>query len=476
MAKAKAKKKKTVARKPVKRTVAKKASPRKKATKARAAVAPKKKLSPGKKKPAKRNVFGLSTASEALSLLDHIRQKNPAIKLADGTVLHGKMLNVFLKEAKRQNPKSKRNIQMGFYAGGSFHPIRSSADYDYDLAGEHKPDRRTKTGKTGATRTKRHKALKGSESVLARSRRQKAARPKPNLATSYPWKIEFKSAAGIVDTGFARTKADAIRRGKTFAGKRSDHSAVVVEVSSGKKTTVKRNPFGIGKIWHVYTPSKRGTVLALTKGGAQRAANKEYGKGATVARNPKSARNSYLMLVNKGTPKTGAKRSGAKRKKRNEGLREEFTGMPSTRTDVIDLPDSAPAKTERLGERVKIFYRKDGEAVSPPGDDNEGITKSFVTFSRDVFLESNSEGNRYFFGAKPGGLPVFTKNGTFGPATRIEYWARKPHLENGDKSLRPYFHVFGEEDGKRPIFGTDKDGLPILKGGNYRTNQYGINN
>lgn len=455
-----------------------------------------------------KNPWGLQTASEALSLLDHVRQKNPAIKLKDGTVIRGKMVNLFLKEAKKQNP-ARRNIQFGFWDATGFHPRRDSEDYDYARAGENKPDRRTKSGKAGKTRTKRHRALKSSESVLSKMRKaktqkrnsgntatrafsymvktregkwisagsvrakskrdaerkikteglgrfqefkivkpskamreltgqrpaskhtkpkKKGSTKKRNFATSYPWQINFKTAAGVADTGSARTKEDAIRRAKIFTGKRSDHSAEVIEVKTGKKTVIKRNP--------------------------------AKGKG-------KAQRNSYLMIIN-------GKKKGKKRNSETDGSYETFHGEKSTRTDTVQGPDSMPKVTEFMGDKIRFYYQQDGEYVKPD-EPGEGETKHYIDFSDDCFLNQNAAGTQYYLVAKPGKLPKFTPNGTFGPLTRVEYRARKPHL-TGHNRLEYYYHVLGEENGKRPILKTDHDGLIIIKGGDYHTNKYGINN
>lgn len=49
--------------------------------------------------------------------------------------------------SKALRQRLRKNVEMGFYAGGTFHPIRASRDYDYSRAGEHD------TGKTSQLRS-----------------------------------------------------------------------------------------------------------------------------------------------------------------------------------------------------------------------------------------------------------------------------------------------------------------------------------
>lgn len=518
------------------------------------------------RKTGKKNPFGLATAGEALSLLDHIKQKNPAVRLPDGTVLHGKSVNIFLKESARQNPKQKRNIQMGYYGGGTFHPIRSSIDYSPAAVGEsfhHAPSSRSakrlmdkkRTGKNAAKakptgksasrngtkkyslkdfgnseldnmlrglmsetpsreqrRTLRKKIFSrakalGFSNTQIRARvtqadgvydllwgwQTKGGRKNPNkksgkrnLATAYPYRIEFRNASGVVDTGYARTKEDAVRRAKAFASKRADYRGEVINVASGQKTIVKRNPAmsrqsgqfnlyqGLNKKYDSLE-ALRSAASALGMKSKWRVVKGETiadirtagGRIVAVYRGLVKNRNPYLMLVNKGK---------GKKSKRNDGdgiTYEKFHDLPSTKTTILDAPDSAPDDTERLGDAICIYYQVGNEKVAPAGTPKEGMTAHWIDFAKGVFVDSNKKGTQYFIVGK---MPKFSANGVFGKATRIEYRTPKPHLEKGSKAPKLYYHPFGDEDGKRPTLATDHEGLLILKGGNYHTNEYGINN
>jgi hypothetical protein len=53
---------------------------------------------------------------------------------------------------RRMVKRHMKNIEQGFYAGGIFHPIRGSSDYDSSRAGEGKSGRAAKSRAKRATR------------------------------------------------------------------------------------------------------------------------------------------------------------------------------------------------------------------------------------------------------------------------------------------------------------------------------------
>lgn len=94
-------------------------------------------------------------------------------------------------------PLRVKNIAAGFYdSKGVFHPIRASADYDYDRAGESKPEESSYSEKERRTmaayaasvaresRKKRRKAAKKATKKTARKRAaKKTARKKTTAQT-----------------------------------------------------------------------------------------------------------------------------------------------------------------------------------------------------------------------------------------------------------------------------------------------------
>lgn len=169
-------------------------------------------------------------------------------------------------------------------------------------------------------------------------------------------------------------------------------------------------------------------------------------------------RNSALVIVNP-------------RKRKRNGLYETFhgEGVRSITTDLA--PDGTPNNVDILGKIDCIFFQKGDEHISA-----NGKTKNGLEFGKDgqprPKLASNQSGNRYYIVGK---IPRFSPNGVFGEVTRIEYSARKPHIEGHDKEV-PYWHKLGEENGVRPILETDHEGYLVLKRGNYRTTADGIEN
>ena len=59
-----------------------------------------------------------------------------------------------------------------------------------------------------------------------------------------------------------------------------------------------------------------------------------------------------------------------------------------------------------------------------------------------------------------------------GEIDHVVYGTFKPH--HGDHEYTHYLHKLGEESGKRPILCVDKQGFPVIRGGNYKIEPRGI--
>ncbi len=59
-----------------------------------------------------------------------------------------------------------------------------------------------------------------------------------------------------------------------------------------------------------------------------------------------------------------------------------------------------------------------------------------------------------------------------GEVTHICYETAKTHI--GEGKAYEYVHEFGEDGGKRPHLVIDADGMPILRGGDYKIRAEGI--
>lgn len=308
---------------------------------------------PGKKKTVReRNLFGLTEAGAALQLLDQIRKKNPDARSAIRINRTRVLLGTKAKRYIQKNPKRVRNIEMGFYRGGAFHPIRSSIDY---------------------------------------------------------------------------------------------------------------SPAAVSESFH-RAPTSRSAKRLMAK--------RRAGNSATKQKN-----SPVLVLVNSGKKQTG-RAKGKPRRNQEEGLFEKFHGYDSTENLKINRPNSAPAKLDCLGTLDTLYYRVDLEHVSTSGN-QKGKTRSFLDIEniqgKPLYLASNKEGTRYYI-VSEGDIRLFEPNKVFGPLTRLEYTAKKPHLNKGSMRDQGYWHQLGEEDGNRPVLKTDGEGCLIINGGNYRTEPDGIAN
>lgn len=168
-------------------------------------------------------------------------------------------------------------------------------------------------------------------------------------------------------------------------------------------------------------------------------------------------RNSALVIVN---PK----------RKRN-GLYETFHGEEVRKITTDLAPDGTPNNVDTLGKIDCLYYQEGDEHIGA-----NGKTKHWLEFGKNgeprPKLASNQAGNRFYI---VGDIEPFSPNGSFGPITRLEYSARKPHIEGHDKEVG-YWHKLGEENGVRPTLETDHEGYLVIKGGDYRTTADGIIN
>jgi len=121
--------------------------------------------------------------------------------------------------------------------------------------------------------------------------------------------------------------------------------------------------------------------------------------------------------------------------------------------------DAAPKNTARAGKLV--FLKVAGRSLRIPG--------SMVAIAPNGKLWIGGDHAPLFnTKAKPGeGLD-------FGEVSHICYETAKAHIENGERV--EYVHEFGEDGGKRPHLIIDHEGMPILRGGDYKIKAEGIVN
>lgn len=188
-----------------------------------------------------------------------------------------------------------------------------------------------------------------------------------------------------------------------------------------------------------------------------------------------SARARYLYsLIDKGwpaysdnSPEQRTARQKAKQeidyllKTRNPSvadLSRTFQGEADGSIDRLYAADNAPANIARAGKLV--FLKVNSKTFRLPGA-MVGIApngKLWITGAGALFETKARKGE---------GLDV-------GEVSHICYETAKAHIGNG-KTFE-YVHEFGEEGGRRPHLIIDHEGMPILRGGDYKIRAEGIVN
>jgi hypothetical protein len=160
------------------------------------------------------------------------------------------------------------------------------------------------------------------------------------------------------------------------------------------------------------------------------------------------------------------KRDQLKRKQNPDGY-AGFQGRESTKEMNLDGPVNLPKRTWVLGRLWELgvvgrtplnFRRRDGKPT------------------RRFWLLSDYANKYLWIAGPPMAHPDPTiKEGEvrpFGTLTSVCYETRKDHLD--DEVDTPYEHDFGEEGGRKPILGIDRDGYAHIIGGDFIITDLGI--
>lgn len=147
-----------------------------------------------------------------------------------------------------------------------------------------------------------------------------------------------------------------------------------------------------------------------------------------------------------------------KRGARARKIREDFTGMRSTKTAVMNAPKGTPAALAKLGRLVSIKTR---QRTIKPAVKNPAAA---------VWLCADEKGRLHLCTAAD--RLIEGPKQDFGEVIEVEYQTAKPHL--GHKNPTIFFHKMGEEGGQRPRLVSDGQGGLRFVGGGYRLSPEGI--
>jgi hypothetical protein len=146
--------------------------------------------------------------------------------------------------------------------------------------------------------------------------------------------------------------------------------------------------------------------------------------------------------------------SGYKGRRKNPSvtaIAEKFQGKADGMVEEFYAANGAPSNLARAGKLV--FLKVSGKTIRVPG------AMVAIAPSEKIWI-TGTHAPLFKTKAKRGqGLDV-------GEVSHICYETAKAHI-GGGKTFE-YVHEFGEEGGKRPHLIIDSDGMPILRGGDYK--------
>lgn len=142
-------------------------------------------------------------------------------------------------------------------------------------------------------------------------------------------------------------------------------------------------------------------------------------------------------------------------------LARTFQGKASGAVSQYKAANSAPSDLARIGKLVFLELRDVRRQIAAPGAmvavDTNG--KLWLTSKRAPMFTNKAQPGSY---------------NDFGEIERICYLTAKTHI--GDGKLTEYVHTFGEDGGALPRLLVDHEGMPILRGGDYKIRAEGIVN
>jgi hypothetical protein len=138
---------------------------------------------------------------------------------------------------------------------------------------------------------------------------------------------------------------------------------------------------------------------------------------------------------------------------------EMFQGRKATTAKAMPVSRLAPARMDQLGDLVEIKL-------------NSG---KVLNFANKKFKLCAAGGKLWIAGGKLAKANPSAKANAIDAIDAIDhvvYGTRKPH--HGDHKYTHYIHRLGEESGLMPTLCVDREGFPIIRGGNYKIEARGI--
>lgn len=138
---------------------------------------------------------------------------------------------------------------------------------------------------------------------------------------------------------------------------------------------------------------------------------------------------------------------------------EMFQGRPATTAKAMPVSRHAPARLDQLGDLIEIKLNS-GKVLDLSGKNLKLCAAA---------------GKLWIAGGKFAKANPAAKANEINPIDAIDhvvYGTYKPH--HGDHKYTHYIHRLGEESGLMPTLCVDREGFPVIRGGNYRIEARGI--
>lgn len=215
----------------------------------------------------------------------------------------------------------------------------------------------------------------------------------------------------------------------------------------------KRNPGVISTLAEIFM----GTSAALDVHRQLAAKPKKKKRPAAKAKPAARKRNAAVPSRSRNGKTTHVRRQ-------NPGNYEKFQGrMPDKYLD-LDGPVNIPSRTWCLGRLEELKVRG----------------KTPYTFPRKFWLLGDDSNKNLWIAGGPIAHPdPAIKEGEIRPLGTLDlvaYKTKKDHLFPADEVETTYEHKFGEEGGRKPVFGYDRNGYGHIVQGDFRITPEGIRN
>lgn len=136
-----------------------------------------------------------------------------------------------------------------------------------------------------------------------------------------------------------------------------------------------------------------------------------------------------------------------------------FQGRKPTNAKPMVVSRHAPKTIVQLGDLIELKLH--GQAP--------------IKFNPKLVKLCAANGKLWIAGKRFAKANPAAKANEINPVAAIDhvvYGTHKPH--HGDHAYTHYIHKLGEVSGRRPVLAVDREGFPVIRGGNYRIEARGI--